>query len=109
MDAPMASQIFKLATDQHGFAQTNQEALKTETETIVFLRSWFLTNVSWIPVSEITIAMKGNVTKRRYKAQKRSACAMCKPYKRGWEDKKTARDLRAAIQHEQQLKEYCRA
>lgn len=29
--------------------------------------------------------MKSNLTKRRYKAQKRSACAMCKPHKRGWE------------------------
>ena len=48
-------------------------------------------------------AMKSNTTKRRYKAQKRSACAMCKPYKRGWEDKKTPRDLRAAMRHEQEL------
>jgi len=34
---------------------------------------------------------------------------MCKPYKRGWEDKKTARDLRIALKHEQELKEYRRA
>jgi hypothetical protein len=53
--------------------------------------------------------MKSSLTKRRYKAQKRSACAMCKPHKRGWEDKKTVRDLRAAIEHEQELKEYCRS
>ena len=50
--------------------------------------------------------MKNNITKRRYKAQKRSACAMCKPVQRGWEDKKTVRDVRVAIQHEQELKEH---
>jgi hypothetical protein len=47
--------------------------------------------------------MKSNFTKRRYKAQKNSACAMCKPHKRGWEDKKTVRDLRIAIAHEREL------
>ena len=36
-------------------------------------------------------------------------CPMCKPHKRGWEDKKTVRDIRAAIQHEQDLKEYYRS
>ncbi len=49
--------------------------------------------------------MKSNQTKRRFKAQKRSSCAMCKPYKRGWEDKKDINRLRAAQDHEQQLKE----
>jgi hypothetical protein len=53
--------------------------------------------------------MRGKLSKRRYKAQKRSACAMCKPYKRGWEDKKNMRDLRLAIRHEQELKEYSRS
>lgn len=48
-------------------------------------------------------AMKSNLTKRRYKAQKRSACPMCKPHKRGWEDKKTTGDLRSAVRHEQEL------
>ena len=49
--------------------------------------------------------MKTNLTKRRYKAQKRSACPMCKPHKRGWEDKKTAGDLRTAVKHEQELQD----
>ncbi|MGI8435378.1 MAG: hypothetical protein ACR2NX_00510 [Chthoniobacterales bacterium] len=47
--------------------------------------------------------MKSDLTERRYKAPKRSACAMCKPHKRGWEDKKTVRDLRSALQHENEL------
>ena len=50
--------------------------------------------------------MKSNFIKRRYKSQKRSSCAMCKPYKRGWQDKKTIRDLRVAGEHEQELKDY---
>jgi hypothetical protein len=29
---------------------------------------------------------------------------MCKPYKRGWEDKKTIRDLRLAIKHADEVK-----
>ena len=49
--------------------------------------------------------MKTNLTKRRYKAQKRSACGLCKPYKRGWEDKKTVRDLRVATKHQQEIEE----
>ena len=47
--------------------------------------------------------MKTDLTKRRYKAPKRSACAMCKPHKRGWEDKKTARDMRHAVQHTDEI------
>ena len=47
--------------------------------------------------------MKSNLAKRRYKAQKRSACAMCKPYKRGWQDKKTVRDLRTALKHADEM------
>src|SRR5439155_907824 len=38
--------------------------------------------------------MKGSLVKRRYKAQKRSACGLCKPWKQGGDDKKTIRDLR---------------
>ena len=55
--------------------------------------------------------MKTNLTQRRYKAEKHSACPMCKPYKRGWEDKKTTGDLRVAIKHEQELQDarYARA
>ncbi len=48
------------------------------------------------PSADSRKKMKTNLTKRRYKAEKRSACAMCKPYNRGWEDKKTVRDLRSA-------------
>ena len=49
--------------------------------------------------------MKSDLTGRRYRAQKRSACAMCKPDKRGWEDKKTTGDLRVAVQHEQEIRD----
>jgi hypothetical protein len=49
--------------------------------------------------------MKSNLTKRRFKAHKRSACGMCKPYKRGWEDKKTVQDMRVAFRHEQEINE----
>ena len=49
--------------------------------------------------------MKGNLTKRRYKAQKRSACPMCKASKRGGEDKKTPRDIRFAVKHEQEIQD----
>lgn len=49
--------------------------------------------------------MKTNLTKRRFRAQKRSACAMCKPHKRGWEDKKTFADLRSAEAHSAELRE----
>jgi hypothetical protein len=34
--------------------------------------------------------MKSKFTQRRYRAPKRSACAMCKPQKRGWADKNGA-------------------
>lgn len=49
--------------------------------------------------------MKGKLRKARFKANKGSGCALCKPYKHGWEDKKTARDLRIAIKHEDELKQ----
>jgi hypothetical protein len=49
--------------------------------------------------------MKSNLTKRRYKAQKRSSCAMCKPYNRGWEHKKTTGELRIAVKHEQEIRD----
>ncbi len=47
--------------------------------------------------------MKTNLTKRRYKAQKRSACGLCKPHQRGGQDKKTVRDVRIALQHEHEM------
>ena len=34
--------------------------------------------------------MKTKTTQRRIKAQKRSSCGMCKPWKRGWAGKRQA-------------------
>jgi len=53
--------------------------------------------------------MKSKITQRRYRAPKRSSCAMCKPQQRGWADKKTPGDLRRAIAQEQQIREWERA
>jgi hypothetical protein len=50
--------------------------------------------------------MKTNLLKRRYKAQKKSACGLCKPNKRGGEDKKTVRDLRLAGRDEEQIRDF---
>lgn len=50
-------------------------------------------------------AVKTNLTKRRVKAPKRSSCALCKPHKRGWDDKKTPGELRTAVKHAQELRE----
>lgn len=50
--------------------------------------------------------MKTNLAKRRFKAPKRRSCALCKPHKRGWDDKKTAGELRTAVKHAQELREY---
>jgi hypothetical protein len=36
--------------------------------------------------------VKTNLTQRRIKARKASACGLCKPWKQGWADKKTVRD-----------------
>ena len=49
--------------------------------------------------------MKGPWLKARFRAQKRCACALCKPQQRGWEDKKTVRDRRMAVRDEAQLRE----
>jgi hypothetical protein len=49
--------------------------------------------------------VKTKLTQRRIKARKLSACAMCKPWKQGWADKKTVRDIRNAQRAEQQLQE----
>ena len=53
--------------------------------------------------------MKSKFVQRRYRAPKRSACAMCNPQKRGWADKKTVTDLRRAIGQEQQIREWERS
>jgi hypothetical protein len=50
-------------------------------------------------------SMKTNLTQRRIKARKASACGLCKPWKQGWADKKTVRDLRHAQRAQQQLSE----
>ena len=50
-------------------------------------------------------AMKTKLTQRRIRASKASACGLCKPQKRGWADKKTLPDMRAAYGHVQQLRE----
>jgi hypothetical protein len=49
--------------------------------------------------------MKTRVTQRRIRAPKHSACALCKPQKRGWEDKRTPRDRRLAEAADEQLKD----
>jgi hypothetical protein len=49
--------------------------------------------------------MKTNLRKARFKAPKNSSCAMCKPNKRGWEDKKTSQDLRTVVKHEDELRD----
>jgi hypothetical protein len=49
--------------------------------------------------------MKTKFTQRRIKARKSSACAICKPWKQGWADKKTVGDIRQAERAGQQLRE----
>ena len=51
------------------------------------------------------MAHKTKLTQRRIKARKASACGLCKPWKQGWADKKTARDVRQAQRADQQLRE----
>ena len=51
------------------------------------------------------INMKTKLTQRRFKAQKSSACGLCKPWKKDGEDKKTVGQLRKAQDADQQLKE----
>jgi hypothetical protein len=50
-------------------------------------------------------SMKTNLTQRRIKARKLSACGLCKPWKQGWADKKTVRDIRHAQRAQRQLAE----
>jgi hypothetical protein len=49
--------------------------------------------------------VKTNLTQRRIKACKLSACGLCKPWKQGWADKKTVRDIRHAQHAQHQLAE----
>ena len=49
--------------------------------------------------------MKTRLTQRRIRARKRSACALCKPQKRGREDKRTPRDRRLAVGAEEQIRD----
>lgn len=48
---------------------------------------------------------KANLTTRRFETRKRSSCALCKPHKRGWDDKKKPGELRLAIKHAHELRE----
>lgn len=47
--------------------------------------------------------MKGNLRKGKYRCKKGCGCKLCKPQKGGWIDKKTIRDVKEAIKHEQEL------
>ncbi len=49
--------------------------------------------------------MKSKTTQRRIKAHKASSCGMCKPWKQGWEGKRTIGEVRRAQDADQQLKE----
>ena len=49
--------------------------------------------------------MKSNLTKRRYKAPKSSACPLCKPNKRGRDDKKTYADIKTAMKHDHEMQD----
>jgi hypothetical protein len=49
--------------------------------------------------------VKTRLTQQRIKACKLTACGLCKPWKQGWADKKTARDTWLAQRAEQQLRE----
>jgi hypothetical protein len=50
-------------------------------------------------------SVKTKLTQRRIKARKASACGLCKPWKQGWADKKTVRDIRHAQRAQQQFGE----
>lgn len=49
--------------------------------------------------------MKSKLTQRKFKADKLRSCAMCKPWKHGWEQKRTVREERRAVDADQQLRE----
>jgi hypothetical protein len=50
--------------------------------------------------------MKSKFTQRRYRAPKQCACGLCKPQKQGWADKKTFADVRQAVAHEQEVRDW---
>jgi hypothetical protein len=50
--------------------------------------------------------MKSKLSQRRYRASKSSACGLCKPQQRGRADKKTIADLRHAISHDQEIRDW---
>jgi hypothetical protein len=50
--------------------------------------------------------LKTKFTQRCYRAPKRRACGLCKPQKQGWDDKKTFTDLRRAVAHEQEIRDW---
>ena len=54
---------------------------------------------------ELDDKMKSNLTKRRYKAPKSSACPLCKPNKRGRDDKKSYADIKSAMKHDHEIQE----
>ena len=47
--------------------------------------------------------MKTNLTQRKFRAEKSRCCQMWKGYNRHRETKRTVRDVRAAIGHQQQI------
>ena len=49
--------------------------------------------------------MKSKLTQRRFKAPKRRSCGLCKPWKKGWEGKRTVGGTRQAQAADQQLKD----
>jgi len=49
--------------------------------------------------------VKSKTTQRRIKAPKRSACGACKPWKKGGQGKRTHREVKKAVDADQQLKE----
>jgi hypothetical protein len=50
--------------------------------------------------------LKSKFTQRRYRARKRSACALCKPHQQGRADKKTFADVRRALADEHQIRDW---
>ncbi len=42
---------------------------------------------------------------KKYRDKKGSACAMCKPHKRGWEDKESFKNRQLIISKETEIKE----
>jgi len=47
--------------------------------------------------------MKSKLTQAKYRCKKGCGCKLCKPQKGGHEDRRTIRDKKKAIDHDQQL------